>query len=83
MPVCVADQSFLTQVAFALGTLFCKDVPFERFLINNFTGAGYFKALLGAGVGLNLWHFIVILLLRPRRRPEMTGTYGAMWAICF
>ena len=26
---------------------------------------------------------LYILLLHPRRRPEQTGTYGAMWAICF
>jgi hypothetical protein len=25
----------------------------------------------------------IYLLLHPCRRPEQTGTYGAMWAICF
>jgi hypothetical protein len=58
-------------------------VAFKSFLKSNFTGTGYFKALLGAGVGFNLWHYQYNLFLHPCRRPEQTGTYGAMWAICF
>jgi hypothetical protein len=33
-------------------------VPFESFLKSNCTGTGYFKALLCAGVGFNLWHYL-------------------------
>jgi len=58
-------------------------MTFASFLKSNFACTGYFKALLGAGVGFNLWHYFNILFLHPRRRPEQTGTYGAMWVICF
>jgi len=58
-------------------------VTFVRFLESDFTGSGYFEALLGAGVGFNLWHYYNILFLHPRRRPEQTGTYGAMWGNMF
>jgi hypothetical protein len=50
-------------------------VAFERFLISNFTRSGYFKALLGAGVGFNLWHYLNILFYTlagaPNRRELM------------
>jgi hypothetical protein len=50
-------------------------VAFERFLISNFTRSGYFEALLGAGVGFNLWHFTIFyfytLAGAPNRRELM------------
>jgi hypothetical protein len=32
-------------------------VTVERLLIRYFTASGYFKALLCAGIGFNLWHY--------------------------
>ncbi|MDQ6843846.1 MAG: hypothetical protein M3Z92_05775, partial [Bacteroidota bacterium] len=44
----------------------------------NFTGSGYFKALLGAGVGFNLWHFIKNLFLHPAGASELTEN---LWSL--
>ena len=44
--VCIGNHTILTHIAFAFGRFFCKNVTFESFLKSNFTGTGYFKALL-------------------------------------
>ncbi len=54
----IAYYTIFTQTAFTFSCFFGKNVTFESFLIGNFTGSGNFKALLGAAVGFNLWHYI-------------------------
>jgi hypothetical protein len=57
----ISHNTIHTHVAFALGTFFGKNVTFKSFLESNYTGAGNFKALLGAAVGFNHWHYITVL----------------------
>ena len=48
----------------------------ESFLKSNFTGTGYFKALFGAGVGFNLWHFLIFYFTpSPASRTD-----GNLWS---
>jgi len=47
-------------------------VTLKCFLISYFTGTGYFKALLGAGVGFNLWHYL-LFTFTPCRRLRTDG----------
>jgi hypothetical protein len=51
-------------------------VSFKRSLVRNFTGAGYFKALLGAGVCSNFWHFYLFTFTPlPASRTD-----GNLWS---
>jgi len=54
-------------------------VTFKGFLKSNFAGTGYFKALLGAGVGFNLWHYLIFIFTpcrRLRTNGELMGPCG-------
>jgi hypothetical protein len=51
------------ELAFAAIRLFSKNVTFERLLMRDLTGAGYFKSFFGTGVRFNLWHKLNYLLL--------------------
>ena len=44
-------------------------MTFKSFLKHDLTGTGNFKALLGAAVGFNLWHYITVLVT-PCWRPD-------------
>jgi hypothetical protein len=54
-----------SQIAFPFFRLLCEDVPFERLLVRDLTGARYFEALFGTGICFNLWHFIMLFMLYP------------------
>ena len=61
-----------THTTLALGRLFGEDVTSESFLMGDLTGTGNFKALLGAAVGFNLWHYITVFKLLPAGGSEIT-----------
>jgi hypothetical protein len=50
------NHSVFVQVAFAAIRLFGKNVPFERFLMRDLSGACYFESFFGTGVRFYLWH---------------------------
>ena len=62
----------MRQVTFAFRFLLGEDMAFIRVLAFYFSGSGYFKALLGAGVGFNLWH-VNIFTFTPGRRSRTDG----------
>lgn len=79
MHVGIAYHAVLTHIAFTFGTLFCQDVTFKSFLESDLTGTGNFKALLGAAVGFNFWHYITVLsysLLAPQKDGNLLSLVG-------
>ena len=77
MKVCIADHTVEAHVTLTLGGFFGEDVSFESFLESDLTATGDLEALLGAGVGFNLWHYITVLsysLLALR-------TAGDLWSL--
>jgi hypothetical protein len=62
-----------SELALAAIRLFSKNVPFERLLVRDFTGASYFKSLLGAGVRFNLWHYYIPFAVIPCWRSRTDG----------
>lgn len=52
------DHTVDAHLTLALCGFFGEDVPLERFLVGNQAAACHLEALLGAGVGFNLWHLI-------------------------
>ncbi len=75
MHVGITYNTIFTHVALAFGRFFCKNVTFESFLKGNFTGAGNFKALFGAAVGFNLWHYITVLSYSLLASRKLSGTF--------
>ena len=61
MHVGIADGCIHSHTTLAFGGFFGQDVTSESFLVGDLTGSGNFKALLGAAVGFNLWHYITVL----------------------
>ena len=55
----------LLKTTFALFRFFGQNVTLERFLVCDLSGTRHFKALLGTGIGFNLWHFLFIFELHP------------------
>lgn len=51
------NYAIFSQMTLALSTFLCKNVAFERTLMRNFSSAGHFEALFGAGICFNLRHF--------------------------
>lgn len=49
-------RTIYSELAFTAVRLFSKNVTFERFLMRDLAGAGYFKSFFGTGVRFNLWH---------------------------
>ena len=79
MHIGIAYHAVLTHIAFAFGGFLGQDVSFESFLKGDLTGTGDFKALLGAAVGFNLWHYITCYrysLLAPRNDGDFLGLVG-------
>ena len=79
MQVGVAYHAILTHITFALGAFLGEDVTFKGFLESDLTGTGNFKALLGAAVGFNFWHYITYYrysLLAPRNDGDFLGLVG-------
>jgi thiamine transporter ThiT len=68
--LCRIYLSVFTHSTLALSRFFCKNVAFERFLENDFSCTGNFKALFCAAVCFYLWHYITCLLLLPAGAPK-------------
>ena len=82
MQVGIADHPILAHGTLALGGFFGEDVTFESFLESDLTGTGNFKALLGAAVGFNLWHYITVCsysLLAPQTDGDFLSLVGNVW----
>lgn len=79
MHVCITNHTILTHITLAFFRFFGQDVTFKSFLKHDLTGTGNFKALLGAAVGFNLWHYITVLVT-PCWRFRNYGTLDrALW----
>ena len=79
MHIGIAYYSVLAHITFALGGFFCEDVTFESFLEGDLTRTGDLKALLGAAIGFNLWHFITYYrysLLASQNYGNLLGLVG-------
>jgi hypothetical protein len=53
----MANETFLGHVALAFLGFLGENVTFERLLVSDLAGAGYFETLLGTRVRFDLWHF--------------------------
>ena len=61
-------------------------MTFKSFLESDLTGTGNFKALLGAAVGFNLWHYITVFsysLLAPQTDGNFLSLVGNVWKKSF
>ena len=74
-----SDDPFLAEVALAFLGFFGKNVTFERLLVSDLAGAGYFEALLGTRVRFDLWHFECFFCATLMAAPHRRDTYGAGW----
>ena len=74
-----ADHAFLGHVALAFLGFLGEDVTFERLLVSDLAGAGYFEALLGTRVRFDLWHFECFCCSTLMAAPHRRDTYGAGW----
>jgi len=77
----MAHDAFLGEVTLAFLGFLSKNVTFERLLVSDLTGAGYFEALLGTRVRFDLWHFECFCCTTLMAAPHRRDTYGAGWAI--
>lgn len=79
MEIGITDHAVNAHVTLALRGFFGEDVSFESFLESDFTGAGNLEALLGAGVGFYLWHYITVFsysLLALRTAGDLWSHVG-------
>jgi len=77
MKIGIADHTIEAHITLTLGCFFGEDVSFESFLESDLTATGDLEALLGAGVGFYLWHYITVFsysLLALR-------TAGDLWSL--